>query len=127
MGKMLGCTNCQDLILLHLEPEYRKQPRTCNCGACHGFGLADQNHVLLFGPAIALGVFYPDKDEAFRPQSQIESGYHPVRLWRIPDGDRIIIASEKSESGWKVTTPCWRCQRTTGSPCEFSRISYPDG
>jgi hypothetical protein len=127
MGKMLGCTNCRDLILLHAEADYRKCPRTCLCGACHGYFLSDNHHVLLFGPAVALGVFNPDQDEAFQPQAKIESGYHPVRLWRIPDGDGIIIASEKTKSGWKITTPCWRCQPSTGLPCKYANISIGEG
>jgi hypothetical protein len=68
-------------------------------------------------PAIALGIENQDKERAFHSYAQKDQdkvgveGYHPVHVYRIPDGDRIIIAS-KTDMGWKVTTPCWRCGLT---------------
>lgn len=130
MGKMLGCKNCQDLVLLHTEGDFRKNPRTCYCGACHGFAIPGQNgvhwHALLFGPAIAFGIENDDKDQAFKGYAEKDKdrigveGYYAVRVHRIPDGDRIIIAS-KTDNGWEVTTRCWRCGMV-GPPCEFLNI-----
>jgi len=52
------------------------------------------------------------KDVPVRPVSGVlayrtdnEAGYWPVRVWRIPDGDRIIVVSSDG-----AITPCWRCK-----------------
>jgi hypothetical protein len=106
MTKLLSCRECQDVVML-----YPNIWRICQCQKSAGIFLSDNHHALLIGPAIALGLFNQDLAEAFQPN--IESGYFPVRTWRIPDGDRIITLSAKT-TGVAVTTSCLRCK-----PCQY--------
>lgn len=47
--------------------------------------------------------------------------YFKMKIWRLPDGDRIIIAKKKGKK-WEVDIPCWRCKEDR-QPCPFENLS----
>lgn len=108
MGKMLFCTECRDVIMLIEQPV--EQARTCICGKSRGVFLDDHHHAMIVGPAIVLGINNNDLGEILKPNIDVkEAGYWPVRAWRIPDGDRIIIIRDG-----QLSVPCTRCK-----PCRY--------
>ena len=103
MSKLIYCDICYDIVLASL-PSPTDPGRVCRCGRTRGFFLPDRHHVAIIGSGMAFGIFNGDVTEA--AASNLEAGYWPIRLWRIPDGDRIIIISAVGG----VVAPCTRCK-----------------
>jgi hypothetical protein len=111
MTKMLLCGKCGDTYSLNVMKDL-EFPRSCACGTSAGFFLADEHHALLLGPAIALAL---DRRQAIERRP---GEYYPVRLMRIPDGDRIILVSA-TPSGTVVRAQCTRCPTLPEKQCKY--------
>jgi hypothetical protein len=111
MTKMLLCGQCGDTYSLSVMKDL-ESPRCCACSTSAGFFLPDGHHALLLGPAIALSL---DRRQAIERRP---GEYYPVRLMRIPDGDRIILVSA-TPSEAVIRTPCTRCPTLPEKQCKY--------
>lgn len=103
MSKLLLCVRCRDVRMMKAWPHVV----VCDCGEAKGVFAPDCHHSFVYGTGCALGIFNPDVHESIMSQ---ESGYYPIRVWRIPDGDRIIVLNHNTLHAGHARQECWRCK-----------------